>query len=267
MKVLIAVDYEGVAGMVTWDSNDNARMREFITADANAAVAGCFDAGADQVLITEAHASMRNLIPEEVDERARYLSGQPKPLNHVGGVDESFDAAMFVAYHARSGALRGIMAHTYNTPVFSLSFNGIEVGEFGADAAICGAFGVPVVMVSGDNVLAEEAAELVPGIETVIVKEGISRSAGICIPPGPAREMIREGAARALARREEIQPFVIEPPVRCEVVFTDPSYPDTLTYLPFVERVDGRTIAFEAETMPEAFELFNALHFLAGKVR
>ena len=107
MKVLIAVDYEGVAGMVTWDSNDNRRMREFITADANAAAAGCFDAGAEEVLITEAHANMRNLIPEELDERARYLSGQPKPLNHVAGVDESFDAAMFVAYHARSGALRG----------------------------------------------------------------------------------------------------------------------------------------------------------------
>ena len=183
VKVLIAVDYEGVAGMVTWDDNDNQRMREFITADANAAAAGAFEAGADEVLITEAHANMRNLIPEQVDERARFLSGQPKPLNHVAGVDESFDAAMFVGYHARSGALRGIMSHTYNTPIFSLSFNGIEVGEFGADAAICGAFGLPVVMVSGDQALAQEAAELVPGIETVVVKEGISRSAGICIPP------------------------------------------------------------------------------------
>jgi len=78
--------------------------------------------------------------------------------------------------------------------------------------------------------------------------------------------MIREGAARALARTDEIAPFVIEPPVRTQVVFTDPSYPDTLTYLPFAERVDGRTVAFDAATMPEAFELFNALHFLAGTV-
>lgn len=133
MKALITVDFEGVAGAVTWDSDEHQRTREFITADANAAVAGAFETGAKDVLITEAHANMRNLIPEQVDERARFLSGQPKPLNHVAGVDESFDAAMFVGYHARAGALRGIMAHTYDLPVLSLSFNGVQVGEFDAE--------------------------------------------------------------------------------------------------------------------------------------
>ena len=113
MKVFITVDYEGVAGMVTWDSADRQREREFMTADANAAIAGAFDGGATEVLVGEAHGNMRNIIPECIDGRARFLSGQPKSLNHMHGIDETFDAAMLVAYHARQGTERAVMAHTY----------------------------------------------------------------------------------------------------------------------------------------------------------
>lgn len=264
MKVFITADYEGVSGHVQWGGGGE---REAITADINAAIAGAVEGGATEILAGEAHGNMRNIIPEKLDPRASFLSGQPKPLNHVGGIDSTFDGAMFVAYHAKAGALRGIMAHTYTGKVFSLKFNDIEVGEIGTDAAIAGYFGVPVVMVTGDKAACDEARALLSNIETVVVKEGVSRSAGRCIHPEAARKLIREGARRAMGLIGTAKPFVIEPPVRAEVVFIDPSCADNLEHLPFIERIDGRTIAFTTGDFAEAFELFNMVQFYGGNVK
>lgn len=265
MKVFIAVDLEGVAGYVKWDGADRERERRFITADANAAVAGAFDAGAKEVLVTEAHGNMRNIIPEAMDPRAIFLSGEPKALNHVAGIDASFDAAMFVGYHAKAGTQNGVMCHTYAGYVFSLKFNGIEVGEFGADAAVAGHFGVPAVMISGDTAAGNEAKALVKNIETVCVKDGIGRYAARCIEPEKARKAIRSGAIKALKRRRAIKPFVIKPPITTEIVFTDPNYADMIAPMPCVKRLDGRTVRFEAPDMEQAFSIFNGLHFLAAR--
>jgi D-amino peptidase len=264
MKVFITADYEGVSGHVQWDSGGE---REAITADINAAIAGAIEGGATEVLAGEAHANMRNIIPEKLDPRASFLSGQPKPLNHVGGIDSTFDATMFVAYHAKAGTLRGIMAHTYTDKIFSLKFNDIEVGEIGTDAAIAGYFGIPVVMVTGDKAACDEARALLGDIETVVVKEGVSRSAGRCINPAEARKLIKEGAKRAMRKIGTVKPFVIKPPVCTQVVFVNPNYADNLEHLPFIERIDGRTITFTANDFIEAFELFNMAQFYGGIVK
>ncbi len=265
MKVFITVDYEGVSGHVQWGSGEE---REAITAEVNAAIAGAIEGGADEVLTGEAHANMRNIIPEKLDPRASFLSGRPKPLNHVGGIDSTFSAVMLIGYHAKAGTLRGIMAHTYTGSIFSLKFNGIEVGEIGTDSAIAGHFGVPVVLVTGDKAACAEARSLLgDDIETVVVKEGVSRSAGRCIHPAEARRLIKEGAKRAMGKVGLVKPFVIKPPVRAEVVFIDPSYADNLEHLPFIERLDGRTISFTAGDFISAFELFDMVQFYGGSIR
>jgi D-amino peptidase len=270
MKVFIAVDLEDISGLVQWDSTERLREREFITADANAAITGAFDGGATEVLVTEAHGNMRNIIPEEIDARARFLSGQPKPKNHMAGIDSSFSGAMLVGYHSRAGTLNGVMAHTYTGSVFSLRFNGLEVGEIGADAAIAGHYGVPVILVTGDRAACLEARDLFGEVETTVVKEGMGRSSAICIQPSRAREQIQKAAERAVKSviaHTNAKPFVIKSPVRTEVTFTDPSYADCVAKIPSVERTDGRTIAFSCEDVIGAFELFNAIQFLAGVVR
>jgi len=264
MKIFITADYEGVSGHVQWGSGGE---REAITADINAAIAGAIDGGATEILVGEAHGNMRNVIPERLDPRASFFSGQPKPLNHVGGIDGTFDAAMLVAYHAKSGTWKGIMAHTYIGSVFSLKFNDIEVGEIGADSALAGYFGVPVIMVSGDKAACHEARELLGDIETVAVKEGVSRSAGRCVHPEEARKLIREGAKRSMRLIGEAKPLVIEPPVCTRVVFADPTYVDNLEHLPFIERIDGRTVTFVTEDFVAAFELFNMVQFYGGSVK
>jgi len=267
LKVFIAVDLEGIGGYVKWDTADRERERELITGEANAAICGAFEAGATEVLVTEAHGNMRNIIPEKIDRRATFLSGTPKPLNHMAGIDSTFNVAMFVGYHSRAGTKNGVMAHTYSGDIFSLRFNGIEVGEIGTDAAIAGQFGVPVAMVSGDRAACEEARELLGDIETVVVKEGISRYAARCVPVEESRRLIREGAKRALGRVNAFSSFIIKPPVRCEITFTCPSCADTVSHLPFVDRLDGCTVAFEAPDFLKAFEIFNALHFLVSLFR
>ncbi len=267
MKVFLSVDLEGVGGYVKWDAADRERERELITGEANAAIAGAFDGGATEILVTEAHASMRNIIPEKIDPRAVFLSGTPKQLNHMAGIDETFEAAMLVAYHSRAGTENGVMSHTYTFDIFSLRFNDIEVGEIGTDAAIAGHFGVPVVMVSGDRAACEEARDLLGDIETAVVKTGISRYAARCLPVRQARQIVCESAKRALGRLKAISPITFEPPVRCEIVFTNPSCADALSHIPFVERLDGRTVAFTGNDFAQAFELFNALHFLASSFR
>ncbi|HUT35305.1 MAG TPA: M55 family metallopeptidase [Planctomycetota bacterium] len=266
MKVFITVDLEGVSGYARWDAADRPRERELITDDANAAAAGCFDAGADEVVVGEAHGNMRNLIPERLDPRARFVSGEPKPLNHMAGLDSSFDAAMLVGYHAKAGTLNAVMCHTYSLSVFSLRFNGAEVGELGTDAAIAGHFGVPVVLVAGDEAACREARDLLgAGVQTVAVKKGLGRFVAEMLPLEAARAAIRAGAAAGLRGRAACKPFVVPPPVRVEVTFTSPSHADALAGFPGLRRVDGCTVAHDgAADFLQAHGWFDAAHFLAG---
>jgi len=267
MKVFVAVDMEGIAGLVQWDNTQIELQRRLMTEEVSAAARGAFAGGATEVFAGESHGGMRNLDPELLDPRVGFLSGRPKPMNHVGGVDVSFDLAMFVGYHAKAGTLHGVMAHTFTGNIFSLSFNGLEVGEIGTDAALCGFCGISVGLVSGDRAACEEARSLLGKVNTVAVKEGVSRSAARCVPVQRAREMIEEAAAEAVRQAADFEPFVISGPVTVEVTFVDPSYADTVENLDFVERVDGRTISLEGEDFLRAFERFDALHFLAPVVR
>jgi D-amino peptidase len=267
MKVFVAVDMEGIAGLVQWDGAQRELERRLMTEEVNAAARGAFAAGATEVFAGESHGNMRNLLPESLDPRVGYLSGQPKPMNHMAGVDSSFDLALFVGYHSKAGTLHGVMAHTFSGNIFSLSFNGVEVGEIGADAALCGAHGVPVGLVAGDRAACAEARALLGDVRTVVVKEGVSRSAARCLPLAEARQMIEAAAAEAVQQASSLTPFTFEGSVAVQVVFNDPSYADTIEHLDFVTRVDGRTVSFAGSDFLAAFERFSALHFLAPAVR
>ncbi len=267
MKVLINADMEGLAGLVTWDSADRELERRLMTEEVNAAARGAFAAGATAVVAGESHGNMRNLLPDLLDKRVARLSGQPKPMNHVGAVDESFGLALFVGYHAKSGTLRGNMAHTFAGHIFSLVVNGTEVGEIGCDAALCGHHGVPVGMVAGDRAACEEAKALLGLVRTVAVKEGVSHSAARCLPVEQAHRMIEAAAQEAVSSADEFRAFTFAGPVKIEVTFIAPGFADVVALVPGVTRADGRTVSLEAADFRQGFELFNALHFLAPVVR
>ncbi|MBD3173858.1 MAG: hypothetical protein GF320_01655, partial [Armatimonadia bacterium] len=172
MRVFIAADIEGVTSMVSWKDQSDFAAGRWMTQDVNAAVAGAFDGGATHVCVRDSHGPARSIIPEELDERADLCRGWGDEHTMVEGVEDGFDALMLIGWHARYGTEAGIMAHSWSGFIRNVWINGVEMGEVGLAAVIAGAAGVPVVMVSGDDRLAEETQALVPGVRVAIVKYG-----------------------------------------------------------------------------------------------
>ena len=272
MRVYISVDMEGVAGVVHEDQTDPTearhsgeynRFRRLMTNEANAAIAGALDAGATAVVVNDSHWLMRNLLAEELNPKAELMSGGPKRLSMVEGIDGGFDAAMFVGYHAKAGTRNATIDHTYTSRVYEARINGQPVGELALNAAMAGLHGVPVALVSGDQALAAEAKALLgSALETVVVKEAVGRFAARSLAPSVACQRIRAGAAAALKRKHA--PFTFKPPIRLEVDFGVSQMADMAELVPGSSRTGGRTVSYTADDYREVFRAWRAMYNLAG---
>ena len=272
MRVYISVDMEGVAGVVHEDQTDPIdprhageynRFRRLMTAEANAAIEGAVAAGAERVLVNDSHWLMMNLLAEELHPAAELLSGGPKVRSMVEGVEDGFDVAMFIGYHARAGVGHAIIDHTYTSLVHEARLNGRPVGELAINAALAGTCDVPVALVSGDQALAAEARDLLgPSVETVVVKHAVGRFAARSVAPSVACRLIREGAAAALGRRHT--PFRLSAPVRLEVDFQLTQMADMAELVPGSVRTAGRTVTYTHDDYREVFRAWRALYNLAG---
>lgn len=271
MRLLIAADMEGVSGVVHWDQvnpdhKEYARFRKVMTVEVNAAVRGAYDAGAETVLVADGHASMRNILIEDLDPRARLHSGSPSPLAMVAGVESGADGALFIGYHARAGTERAILDHTWSSRrVTNLWLNDKVIGETGLNALLCGHYGTPVLMVSGDRAVCEEALDLLGAIETVAVKEATGRSAARCLPPEVAAERIYEASRRAvtqLRNGDGPQSLHASPPVTLTIEFPQSRMADGAALLPGAER-HGRRISYTAQDVITAFKAMRSALALA----
>jgi D-amino peptidase len=270
MKILVAADMEGISGVVHWDHVTSShkeydRFRRLMTGDVNAAIRGAFEAGAGEVVVTDGHGGNKNLLIEELDARARLNSGGPSPLAMVQGVDVQVSAAMFVGYHARAGTPNAILDHTWSGQVSDVWLNGRLVGEIGLNAAVCGHFGVPVVLVSGCQAACAEATEWLGDVEVAVVKRGSGRMAAECMPPAVAQQIIHEASARAVRRLTEgvsPEPLRVQVPATCAVEFAHSDMADRATILPGTRR-QGRRVEFTAADVPAAYRGFRALVALA----
>lgn len=257
MKVYISVDMEGATGVAAGrqlqDSEYN-RFRKLLTQDVNAAIAGACDAGATDILVNDAHGHMTNILIEEIDPRARLISGNNKQLCQMEGINESFDAAMFVAYHAREGTDAATINHTImGLAVTEIRLNGRPIGETGINAAVAGAFGVPVVLVTGDDKVCAEAQDFLGVVETVEVKKAIDRFVANCLPPARAHELIRQGAKQALERKEQVKPFDVGP-VEFEIDFKLTNQAAMASIFPSVRKVGPKTVAVKAGNAADAYK-------------
>lgn len=257
LKVYISSDMEGVDGVSSSQVQTSSSGREYqqfrrlLTEEVNAAVAGAFDAGATEVLVSDSHADGQNIDVELFDKRARLIQGWPRPLGMMGGIDSTFDAAALVGFHASDETPGAVLPHTFNGTM-RLNLNGTPVGEIGFDAAIAGEFGVPVVLVSGDQAAGAEAKDLLGPIETAEVKHALGYHAAIMLPPEEARERIRAAIKRGIERRADIHPYRVVPPVRLAITFKQLLDAELFSYLPAVTRPRGDTIVFTAKDMVEA---------------
>jgi len=267
MRILISVDMEGISGVVLGEQTRSSdkeydRFRKLMTAEANAAIEGALAGGATEIIVNDSHGSMANILIEELNPAAQLISGSPKPHYMMQGIGSDVDGVFLVGYHAASGTGGAILEHTSRGHLVEVWLNDQQVGETGLNAAVAGSFGVPVLLVTGDRAVTQEAEALLGPIETVAVKEGISRSAARCLHPEVTRPLIREAAQRALSL--SVAPFVVPPPITLRIVFLRAVHADVSELVPGCQRVDGRTVEWEGDDMETVYSVFRAMVTLAA---
>ncbi len=272
MKIFISVDIEGISGIVDSsetgrDKGEYGKARDLMVADVNAAIDGIYAFGDAEIVVSDAHGGMKNINPNKLNEDAKLIRGTPKPLTQMAGIDDSFDAAMFIGYHSKKGTLHGILSHTISGRVIeSVTINGMEVGETAINAAIAGYFGVPLIFVAGDLAVANETKEINPEIEVAAVKEAVSRTAAICLHPVKARKLITERSTMALKKKDSIEPFRFKSPFEIIVKYANARMADAVEFMPSAERIDGRTIKLVQHDYLKAFGALRASIYIAGAV-
>jgi D-amino peptidase len=268
MHVLISADMEGISGVVlenhaSQEHREYERFRKLMTAEVNAAIEGAIDGGATRVTVNDSHGGMANILIEELHTGAELISGAPKPLGMMEGIGSHVDAVFLIGYHAASGTGAAVLEHTWTGRIVELRLNRQPVGEMELNAALAGAYGVPVVLVTGDQAVTAAARALPGKVETVTVKEGITRSAARCFHPRLVHERIRQAATRALREHGGI-PFVIPPPVTLSITFIRAAHADMAELIPGCRRVDGRTVEWSGDDMVTVYRVFRAMAALAA---
>ncbi|MGC8672445.1 MAG: M55 family metallopeptidase [Thermoplasmata archaeon] len=265
MKIFISVDAEGLSWTVHGsqtlnDGQDYQIFREIYTDQVNAVISGALEAGAEEILVNDAHGSSKNIIYKNLNSRARLVIGDPKPMSMMQGVEES-EKAFLIGYHSKAGTLNGVLNHTYSSNVHRLWLNGEELGEIGLSAAVAGKFNKPVTMLAGDYAAVKEAEKILDDVEFIVLKEGISRYSAITLSYMETMEALKKGAKSAVSRKGK--PFKVDEPVTLRLEFLNSGMADYSTLLPDVKRLDGYTVEYEVKDIIDAYKIFRLLVFLS----
>jgi D-amino peptidase len=257
LKVYISADMEGVVGAVTGDQLgpsgfEYRYFRELMTAEVNAAIRAARAAGATEILVSDSHGNGENLLMDQLPQDIQLVRSWPRPLMMMEGIDETFDAAIFIGYHSSTANPTGVRAHTMSSAnVAGLKLNGMDMPEAGVNAAIAGHFGVPVVMISGDDAIVEEATGILGDVEGATVKWSYGFHSARTLMPEAARALIEETVSRGLDRLEEFSPYRLEEPIQLDLTFKNYMPAELMAYLPNVDRVDSHTVRFIGADMVE----------------
>jgi D-amino peptidase len=233
VRVHVISDMEGVAGIVKWQQTTGGEKlydegRALYTEEINAAVRAAKDAGATEIVVMDCHGAggaydFNSLLPELLDPGCEYVV-QQEWTEYTAFLESGCDAALFIGMHAMAGTPDGVLSHTVSGQAWqSLSFNGTFVGETGINAALCGHWGVPVLLVTGDRAVCREGRELLgDGLTTVEVKEGLGRFSARSKTPVEARGLIYECARKALSDLSAVKPYDPGRPCEIAIEFTTP---------------------------------------------
>lgn len=257
LKVYISIDMEGIGGVVTSEQLgptgfEYQRARQFMTDELNAAIQGARDAGATEILVSDSHGNGQNVLIDQLPQDVTIVRSWPRPLGMMQGIDSSFAAALLIGYHAGTANPAGVRAHTMSSATLTgIAFNGEQMPEGGISAALAGHFGVPIVMVSGDDAAVTEVQKLVGQAEGAVVKRAISFHSAATLTPKAAQELIRRAAKAGVERRGSLRPRVVRGPIAVDISFKHYRAAELLTYLPNITRTDSHTIRFNGKDILE----------------
>lgn len=256
LRVFISVDMEGLTGVangeeVSRSGKDYGHFRAIMAKEANAAIQGAVAAGATDIVVRDAHGSARNILPEMLDRRARLIRDwSGSHMSMMEGIDESFDAVVFIGYHAKAGTPNALLEHTSSGNVTDISVNGVSLPEAGYNGLIAGSFDVPVVFVAGDQAICDQARSLFGEVETVAVKEGIG-GAALNLHPEVAQERIAAGVEHALRNLDRYSPYKLTAPYTMVVRLKNEITVHNAALYPGVERTGDWELTFRSDDIME----------------
>jgi len=257
MKIYISADMEGVVGVVTGDQLtpqgfEYQRFREFMTQEVNAAIEGARAAGATEIVVSDSHGNGENLLVEKLPRDVLLVRSWPRPLMMMQGIDASFAGAIFIGYHSSTTSMEGVRAHTISSArLADVKLNGLSMSEAGINAAIAGQFNVPIIMVSGDNIVVKETTSLLGDLEGAVVKWALGFHSATTMTPDASYQLIREKAQKAVSRIKDFKPYKLNGPIKLDVRFKNYRPSELLSYLSVVERTDSHSIRFVGKDMIE----------------
>ena len=257
IKIYISADMEGVAGVVSDaqlgpEGFEYGRFREFMTDEVNASIDAARMAGATEILVSDSHGNGQNLLIEKLPDDVMIVRSWPRELGMMEGIDDTFDGVIFLGYHASASNTRGVRAHTMSSAnVVDIRLNGISMSEGAMNAAIAGHFGVPVIMISGDDVAVAETQVIVGDMEGAVVKWARGFHSAQTMTPEAAKEVIRTRTKAAIDRIGDFKPYVLETPVELELTLKHYRPVELLSYLAGVERVNAHTIRYTGKDIIE----------------
>lgn len=268
MDVYISVDMEGIAGIATMDQivrggHNYPRSQRLMTDEANAAIAGAFDAGAETVVVNDSHGTMDNFLQDALDERARLVTGSPKAQCMAHGLDQRHDVALFVGYHAPGGC-PGVLAHSFSSWFTWLRLNDRLVSEAEVNALLAAEHGVPVGLVTGDDQICALAETVLPGVVTATVKTAEGYSAADTLHPRQAQALIRDAAATAVKNAPGLRPVPIPERLVVSAGFQLPTAAEAAADVPGAERVDEHTVSCEVADLRQLMGLIAVWYHLAA---
>jgi D-amino peptidase len=257
LRVYISADLEGITGVVTDEQLGTSgfeyqRARQWMTDEVNAAISGAREAGATSFVISDSHGNGQNLLIDQLPDDVTIVRSWPRPLMMMEGIDSTFDAALFIGYHSSTSNSAGVRAHTMSSATLTgVSLNGTQVPEGGMNAAIAAYFGVPVVMISGDDAATNEQERFSPGIAKAVVKRAIAFHSAATMTPKAGQALIRAQTRAGIERRTAMQSRPLAGPITLEMSFKHYRTAEILTYLPIVTRVNAHTIRFIGKDIVE----------------
>ena len=264
-KIYISADLEGVVGAVTGEQLgpggfEYNRFREFMTGEVNAAIKAARAAGATEILVADSHGNGQNLLIEKLPKDVKLIRSWPRPLGMMEGIDSSFDGVIFTGYHSSTDNMEGVRAHTFSSArLTSVKVNGKVMSEGSWNAAVAGEFGVPVIMIAGDDAAVNEVKALIGNAEGAIVKESISFHSAKSLHPDAAYDLIAEKTSYAVKNIKKYTPYKIKGPLTVSVSFKHYQPSQILSYLKMFKRTDSHTIEFKAKNMIEASHIMRVV--------
>lgn len=262
LKILVMADMEGASGVVSREHQARPdgwgyqEARRCLLSDVNAAVEGCLEGGAEEVVVFDMHFRGLNLNLNEIHPKARLIMGKPRKVYPLFRLSETFKGTIMIGYHAMAETEGGLLSHTYDYSIKKLYLNEVLMGEIGMEGAITGYHKVPLAMISGDSKAIEEGESLFPNFEKAVVKYAINEHSALCLPLPVTKNIIKESTQKAVERIAEFEPYIASPPYTIKVEFFDISATEKAIRIPQVGRVNDVTVEFKGDNLPSLWENF-----------